>query len=1097
MIRLAPLWFVVALVLSTQAADLVPVNALGLRVARGFRVSLFADSSMADDIYSMTLDPRGNVVVTGPGYIRTLRDLDNDGVADSVTSFAETRTGGMGMCFDGANFYFVGDGALLRYTDNDGDGVADGPPQQLLALDFLEHGGHAIRKGPDGWWYLIAGNETRFTNQHYSLAGSPIVRPEAGALLRLTPDVGGSEVIAEGFRNPYDFDFNAMGDLFTYDSDVESDFLLPWYTPTRIYHIAHGGHHGWRLPGWRRSWNRPDYYADTVNVLAAVGRGSPTGMACYRHYQFPVGYQNGIFALDWTFGRVYFLPATSVGATYAGTPEVFLEPIGTQGFAPNDIVVTQDGSLLVSIGGRKTRGGVYRISYGAERSMAAIASNWWIGATTETEAVLYAPQPLDAWSRAYWVPVAARLGRAPFLLAATDNRVAWQFRTRAIEVMTELHQGLPPDAAATLARATAPEVRARTAWSIGRAPPENYAALLRELSRDANAGVRRCALEALLDRAGNAGDVLLDAATANLAHADRRVRQAAARIAARLSPAAWNTLWNTPGLKDAQARLTAILALLWREGAAQVHVAAADAAISTLRYSQNADNQLDAIRLIILAMGDWNLYQPSVEVYTGYEPALTLQRQEALIARIEKAVRPLVATGNANVDFEAARLLAMIRDNAQETSDRVLLKITQHTTAASDFHFLTVLSRLSAPFNTNVAARLANSILAMDRKLEGQQLRPKQNWSLRLAEVVAQLVEHFPPLADAILEHPSFGNPSHVTLVPSLGPEKRTRAARLFLIALSKRPNFVWTPQLIDLLSVLPPAEVYPVFRKQWNNLALRDHLLLKLAAKPEPVDREKFLIGLNSAQSDVIIAAAGALMELPPNATGTYVLPIVRALQRHLTDTKEQPLRSLLLTLLKHQTGEAFNVRETAADAAEVKRAYQPVFAWFRKKFPTLVQYLEPAGTDVSYWTSLLPTIPWDKGDAGRGEILFQNRGCQTCHASTTPVGPDLAGVPRRLSRSDLLIAIVDPSREIAAPYRSTTFQMRSGESYTGVVVFESPDGVIVQTSASTTVRLSESDILSRSPSDTSLMPTGLLTGLSRGDLADLCAYLGRLAPQ
>src|SRR5687768_1121571 len=75
--------------------DLVAFDNLGLRVARGFRVSLYADSSLANDIYAMTLDSRGRVVVTSRGYIRTLVDDDGDGVADSATDFATTATGGM------------------------------------------------------------------------------------------------------------------------------------------------------------------------------------------------------------------------------------------------------------------------------------------------------------------------------------------------------------------------------------------------------------------------------------------------------------------------------------------------------------------------------------------------------------------------------------------------------------------------------------------------------------------------------------------------------------------------------------------------------------------------------------------------------------------------------------------------------------------------------------------------------------------------------------------------------------------------------------------------------------------------------------------
>ena len=58
----ATVFFWLSLTISTSAADLVPVEQLGLRVARGFRVTLYADSDLANDIYAMTLDSRGNAV---------------------------------------------------------------------------------------------------------------------------------------------------------------------------------------------------------------------------------------------------------------------------------------------------------------------------------------------------------------------------------------------------------------------------------------------------------------------------------------------------------------------------------------------------------------------------------------------------------------------------------------------------------------------------------------------------------------------------------------------------------------------------------------------------------------------------------------------------------------------------------------------------------------------------------------------------------------------------------------------------------------------------------------------------------------------------
>ena len=38
----------------------------------------------------------------------------------------------------------------------------------------------------------------------------------AGCVVRFAPDLKQSEVVADGFRNPYGMDFNLDGDLFTH-----------------------------------------------------------------------------------------------------------------------------------------------------------------------------------------------------------------------------------------------------------------------------------------------------------------------------------------------------------------------------------------------------------------------------------------------------------------------------------------------------------------------------------------------------------------------------------------------------------------------------------------------------------------------------------------------------------------------------------------------------------------------------------------------------------------------------------------------------------------------------------------------------------------
>jgi putative membrane-bound dehydrogenase-like protein len=1076
-------------------SGLVTFNELGLRVARGFQVTLYADSSLANDIYAMTLDARGNVVVTSRGYIRTLYDTDNDGVADSATDFAATATGGMGLCFDGNDLYFTGDGFFSRYEDADGDGVAEGAAQPILPLSAGEHGGHAPRKGPDGWWYLIGGNDAGFDQRHITFPASPIRKPQAGALLRVWPGPVQSEVIAHGFRNPYDFDFNWMGDVFTYDSDVERDYFLPWYTPTRIYHVAHGGHHGWQLTGYLRSWNRPDYYADTTAILAPIGRGSPTGVTVYRHYQFPPRYRGGLFALDWTFGKVYFVPLEANGSTYSGAPEIFLEAIGNHGIAPTDVAVARDGSLFVSIGGRRTRGGVYRIEYTAAGNRALYASNWMYATASVPEAVLAAPQPLDAWSRAWWVPRAQRVGAAPFVDVALSSRLPAAPRVRAIEILTELFGGLSADVARSAANADSSFVRARAAWSLGRLANPQFSTIIGMLATDGDSLVRRCALEALLDRAADVpAQRVLEAAGANLGHPDKRVRQLAANLASGLPDASWENLWREARKAAPDARLTATLALAWR--GPLPHPLVTEEALEVLRQSKVPGQQLEALRLIILGLGDWRLTNSSAEVYTAYETALNPADVDGLAGRIAAAVAPILPSPDASVEMEAARVLAIVKARTPELKAKLVARLTGQSSPTADFHYLTVLSQVGGANPGDVTAKLAEAILSLDRKLAGRQQRTKQTWALRLAEVVERLVRNDAALGEAILRHPQFARPAHVPLAKTLGAERYLPSARLFAQAAQRQAAFEWSGPLIELLSALPIAEVRALFNKQWSNLALRDDLLLKLAEKPDGSDRDKFLIGLSSAQPNVVQVCAKALTQLPKEPTGRALLPAMRLLRRLLNEPEQAAVRADVVALINRETGEEFDISEQATDAGTLRRAYQPVFDWFREKYPRLVPYLTDIEEDAGQWNLTLRAVNWNTGDRLRGEQLFQERGCQTCHSTSTPLGPDLAGVADRLAPADLFNAILFPNRDVAPAYRSTVFQTRNGQTHTGIIAFESADGVILQTGATTTLRLATDEIASRRPSTLSLMPGGLLAGLQPSQLADLYRYLKSLQP-
>src|SRR4051794_38482968 len=268
-----------------------PGSRYGLRLPPGFEVTEFADNALVPDAVGLTFDPQGRVVVAGRGYVRILVDDDGDGRADRALDVTPAPTGAAhGLLWEGDSLYCTVDGGLRRYRVGP-DGKASGPSELLYKLKTGgEHDAHALCRGPDGWLYWLCGNAAGIGAKEAAAPTSPVRSPVAGGVVRLSPDFQQVEVVADGFRNPFGFDFNGDGELFTFDSDNERCVALPWYEPTRLYHVVPGGHYGWQSPQRCETWRMPPYFADVVAPIATLGRGSPTGVACYRHRQFPEKY---------------------------------------------------------------------------------------------------------------------------------------------------------------------------------------------------------------------------------------------------------------------------------------------------------------------------------------------------------------------------------------------------------------------------------------------------------------------------------------------------------------------------------------------------------------------------------------------------------------------------------------------------------------------------------------------------------------------------------------------------------------------------------------------------------------------------------------
>src|SRR3954453_11760347 len=126
----------------------------GLRLPAGFSVTEFAGDDLAHDCYTLTINPKGQGVLAGRGYIRLLLDDNGDGKADRAVEVADNpKDGAMGLLWEGDTLWAVGGGGLRKYKSGP-VGKAVGPSEVVRPLKTGgEHDAHALRRGPDGWLY--------------------------------------------------------------------------------------------------------------------------------------------------------------------------------------------------------------------------------------------------------------------------------------------------------------------------------------------------------------------------------------------------------------------------------------------------------------------------------------------------------------------------------------------------------------------------------------------------------------------------------------------------------------------------------------------------------------------------------------------------------------------------------------------------------------------------------------------------------------------------------------------------------------------------------------------------------------------------------
>ncbi len=1046
-----------------------------------YRVERLVASEPFKSLLAMAFNEFGEILISQEkGPIQLVADKDQDGVPETLTNYCETVTSCQGLLPLSGEVFAVGHGpqgaGLYRISDVDQDGKGE-KVVMLFAFEpeLGEHGPHGLTLGPDGMIYVMIGNHAKvktppsdkspyrnfyegdlFTPKYEDPQGHAVgVKAPCGTIVRTDVDGSTVELFAGGFRNAYDLAFNRYGELFTFDSDMESDILMPWYRPTRVLHVAAGGDYGSRS-GWS-VW--PNYFVDGMPPLLEPGRGSPTGVEFYDDRRYPAKYHGAMFLGDWSQGRILAVRMVPKDGTYQAVSEVFLEgkPLNVI-----DLAVGPDGWLYFCTGGRDTDGGIYRVVWKGEQP-------------DEPEhkglmQALHQPQLNAAYSRQMIAMVQEELGDQwdeQLKAHASNATKPSDERTRALDLMLLFGTTIESSYLERLAEDRDPKVRAKVAYLMGVQPDESLTQRLTSLLTDRDAMVRRTACDAI-----TRGDYQVDAETLVKTLGDERrfVAHAARRAIERQPVDSWKSLMlKSESMREFLLGSTALLTQAPSKANALEVVANAE---DFLAGFVTDDDFIDLLRVFELAVSRGGLKRADVPTLS----ATLAEEFPAGESRINRELARLIAYFE-----EPAALPRMIEYLKSDASDTDKLQVALHlryiTTGWQGNDRIALLRY----FDRAQLLEGGNSVIGYIENVRRDFCKtlPKSERDLVLKDALQMPGSALSVLA--VLEQaPDADMVRHLISVDrAIGEPKNPSEKKLMT-------------GIVAMLAISGHSDAMAYLRELFDHAPeRRGDLAMGLAQQPQGENWNllvRSLGVLDGAAAQEVLMALTKVPQKPKNHE-SFRQAIMLGLK--LKENGGQHA----VKLLGHWTGE--NPAQPGAPLADSLAAWQ---SWFAAQFPESPAAELPVESQESRWNyaQLVTYLTTDKngalpGNPVRGLSVFTKANCSKCHrfnGTGEAVGPELTAVAQRFQRKELIESIMFPSQVISDQYTSKTVTTVNGLTYTGMTAAHAAEVVILQSNGEK-VTVLKRDIDEMVPSKKSAMPEGLLNPLTLEEIADLVAML------
>ena len=138
-------------------------------------------------------------------------------------------------------------------------------------------------------------------------------------------------------------------------------------------------------------------------------------------------------------------------------------------------------------------------------------------------------------------------------------------------------------------------------------------------------------------------------------------------------------------------------------------------------------------------------------------------------------------------------------------------------------------------------------------------------------------------------------------------------------------------------------------------------------------------------------------------------------------------------------------------------------------------------------------------KGDPARGEVVYRRKdlSCVNCHAiggAGGKVGPDMTSIGASAPVDYLIESVWFPNRKIKEGYHAVMVESKDGQELSGVLVRENSEQLVLRDATGREVSVAKANVAERRLGTLSLMPAGLIDGITAQERIDLFRFLSEL---